>query len=323
MTPEFFFCVAGVYVCFLTWGITQERVSTTAYPPDGGSFKAFILLNLMQSIMAAALSLLYALLTSQTLKTNAKLSWKFLQVSVTNSLASPFGYMALKHIDYPTLILGKSCKLVPVMFMNWVLYRKTFPMYKYVVVGLITLGVSSFMLLHPQETGHKGSSTNSLWGLLLLGINLLMDGTTNSTQDTLFTRFNVSGVCMMFYMNLFSSGLMFLFLLIDPFGSSQLGVGVAFIQSHPLVLRDILVFSLTGGLGQLFIFYTLQRFGSLSLVTVTVTRKMFSILLSVFWFGHSINFAQWCVYFPPSSVTLVTHILKQDRCWCCLFRNRS
>ena len=46
-------------------------------------------------------------------------------------------------------------------------------------------------------------------------------------------------------------------------------------------------------MGQLFIFYTLSRFSSLLLVTVTVTRKMLTMLLSVFWFGHSLSAGQW------------------------------
>ena len=43
---ELAFCVAGIYACFLTWGITQERVSTTTY--EGKAFKYFVFLNLAQ-----------------------------------------------------------------------------------------------------------------------------------------------------------------------------------------------------------------------------------------------------------------------------------
>lgn len=38
---------------------------------------------------------------------------------------------------------------------------------------------------------------------------------------------------------------------------------------------------------------TLSTFGSLLLVTVTVTRKMLTMILSVFWFGHSLSGMQW------------------------------
>ena len=41
-------------------------------------------------------------------------------------------------------------------------------------------------------------------------------------------------------------------------------------------------------------------FGSLFLVTVTVTRKMLTMIISVVWFGHSLGGMQWvgvaCVF---------------------------
>jgi UDP-galactose transporter B1 len=38
---------------------------------------------------------------------------------------------------------------------------------------------------------------------------------------------------------------------------------------------------------------TLSIFGSLLLVTVTVTRKMLTMILSVVWFGHRLTGMQW------------------------------
>ena len=39
--------------------------------------------------------------------------------------------------------------------------------------------------------------------------------------------------------------------------------------------------------------YTLATFSSLLLVTVTVTRKMLTMILSVVWFGHRLRGRQW------------------------------
>lgn len=38
---------------------------------------------------------------------------------------------------------------------------------------------------------------------------------------------------------------------------------------------------------------TLSTFGSLLLVTVTVTRKMLTMIISVIWFGHNLGGMQW------------------------------
>jgi UDP-galactose transporter B1 len=39
--------------------------------------------------------------------------------------------------------------------------------------------------------------------------------------------------------------------------------------------------------------YTLSTFSSLLLVTITVTRKMLTMILSVLWFGHHLGGRQW------------------------------
>jgi solute carrier family 35 (UDP-galactose transporter), member B1 len=43
----------------------------------------------------------------------------------------------------------------------------------------------------------------------------------------------------------------------------------------------------------LLLVYTLAHFSSLLLVTVTVTRKMLTMVLSVLYFGHKIQGMQW------------------------------
>merc|ERR1712093_483164 len=71
--------------------------------------------------------------------------------------------------------------------------------------------------------------------------------------------------------------------------SNELSSSLAFIASHPSVRLDILLFGLTGAVGQIFIFVTLSLYGSLTLVTITVTRKMVTMLLSVFVFDHKLK----------------------------------
>lgn len=164
---------------------------------------------------------------------------------------------------------------------------------------MVTAGVSSFLLLHPEEEGgKKKNSTASLFGLGLLTINLMIDGTINSFQDQIFHKHKISGQALMVFMNWFSSIFMLFYLLAGPYfpaptATAELYKAIDFCILNPQVLYDMLLFGLMGALGQCFIFHTLERFGSLLLVTVTVTRKMFSILLSAFWFEHHFTIGQW------------------------------
>jgi UDP-galactose transporter B1 len=313
----------------LTWAVLQERITTTTYghkeyaglktTPEKFTYPVF--LNTIQSSFAALSGLTYLYIATThphkpgrpaPIFPTYKILPPLLLVAITSSLASPFGYAALGYIDYITFILAKSCKLLPVMFLNLTIFRKRYPLYKYMVVALVTLGVATFTL-HAPSTSSKASKQsskggdNAKWGLFLLGVNLLFDGLFNSTQDYIFQAFRpYSGPQMMCAQNILATVLTASYLLVSPFlaptafgqyialpAGNELMEAIAFIRRHPEVGYDVLAFSACGAFGQVFIFHTLATFSSLLLVTVNVTRKMLTMVLSVLWFGHKITGMQW------------------------------
>jgi len=240
------------------------------------------------------------------------LLWQYFQCAVIITTAAPFGFAALAYISYPAMVLAKSCKLVPVMLMNVVLYRRKFAPYKYIVVTLVTIGITSFMFFGKEQKGHKNSggpskSAVNAWaqliGMAYLFANLLLDGVVNSTQDQIFQTFKPSGQQMMLHINLFST-LISTTLSVLPLphipvihptdaGQLELVYAIQFLKTHPDALKALAQFAVTGALGQLFIFETLQHFGSLTLVTITLTRKLFTMLISVIVYNHKLTAGQW------------------------------
>lgn len=179
------------------------------------------------------------------------------------------------------MVLGKSCKLVPVMIMNVLLYRRRFAPYKYLVVALVTSGITIFMFFGDKKGKSKNSVVSdnpyaSLIGITYLLINLALDGAINSTQDEIFSRYKVTGQQMMLWINLFCTLISTLLSVLPlPFipvihpsesGTTELMTAIEFIRMHPSIIRPLAEFAITGALGQLFIFETLQHFGSLTLV---------------------------------------------------------
>ncbi|ORY01201.1 UAA transporter, partial [Clohesyomyces aquaticus] len=317
-------CVGGIYASFLSWAYLQERITTTSYGPNHSRFTYSIFLNTIQSTLAALIGFIYLHVSApRNPKTSARqappifpsisILYPLLLISVTTSLASPFGYASLKHIDYVTFILAKSCKLLPVMFLHISLFRKKYPVYKYLVVGGVTLGVAIFTLHNPstaKKAAKKAGSMNAAetskaLGLFLLGINLLFDGLTNTVQDHIFTRFKgFSGPQMMCAQNIISTILQAAYLLSSPYLAQtslgaylgvtpELSEAINFVTTYPAVGWDVLSFAACGAVGQVFIFHTLAHFSSLLLVTVTVTRKMLTMLMSVLLFGHRVTGMQW------------------------------
>lgn len=296
----------------LTWALLQERITTTPYGPSTSPsrFTYSIFLNTVQSTFAALSGYGYLLFSNSSSKAtpamfpNRSILFPLVLVAVTSSLASPFGYASLAHIDYITFILAKSCKLLPVMFLHLTIFRKRYPLYKYLVVALVTAGVAVFTVYHPSSSKKSSASAqrhNSTWGLFLLSINLLFDGLTNSTQDHIFSTFRpYSGQQMMVAQNILSTLLTVCYLFASPYlpaalvpSPNELPSAISFIRTHPAVGQDILLFCLCGAIGQIFIYYTISKFSSLLLVTVTVTRKMLTMMLSVLWFGHRLSGMQW------------------------------
>ncbi|TFK20613.1 UAA transporter [Coprinopsis marcescibilis] len=236
---------------------------------------------------------------------------KYLQCSVWITCAAPFGFAALSYISYPAMVLGKSCKLVPVMIMNVVLYRRKFAPHKYLVVGMVTTGITVFMYFGDQKKGGHGKASNAisqtlyanLIGITYLLINLALDGAINSTQDEIFSRHKVTGQQMMLWINLFCTGISTILSVLplphipvihpSASGQTELAGFLAFARTHPSMIVPLVQFALTGALGQLFIFETLQHFGSLTLVTITLTRKLFTMLLSVIVYKHTLTGGQW------------------------------
>jgi UDP-galactose transporter B1 len=327
----------------LTWAFLQERLTTTPYGPTTApeAFKFPVFLNTVQSLFAALVGYAYLRYDSKPgaglapIFPTRKIIGPLLLVSLTSSLASPFGYASLAHIDYITFILAKSCKLLPVMFLHITLYQKRYPLYKYLVVLAVTTGVAVFTL-HAGAGSHKKPSKasinpdrNAAWGLLLLGINLLFDGLTNTTQDYIFQSFQpFKGPQMMCANNMMSSFLTLSYLALSPYlvhtgigeylgmdlasgGRGEFAAALGFMARHPRVWYDVLGFAICGAVGQVFIcavsspspypydllirniVYTLSTFSSLLLVTITVTRKMLTMILSVLWFGHTLGGKQW------------------------------
>ncbi|KAI0720551.1 UDP-galactose transporter [Cerioporus squamosus] len=251
----------------------------------------------------------------QTRFDNKSLLLRYFQCAVFITSAAPFGFAALSYITYPAMVLGKSCKLVPVMIMNVLLYRRKFARHKYLVVAMVTLGITMFMGFGKEKPGkaHKSGSGNGnggelsaytqLIGITYLLINLAIDGATNSTQDEIFARYKVSGQQMMFWINAFCTALTTVISVLPlPYipvlhpsaaGTTELQGALEFIRTHPSVVVPLAQFALTGALGQLFIFETLQHFGSLTLVTITLTRKLFTMLLSVVVYHHKLTTGQW------------------------------
>ena len=78
---------------------------------------------------------------------------------------------SLRYVNYPTQVIGKSVKPIPVMLLSVILARKNYPLKKYLFIGMITLGV--FLFMYKGSTASMSGSGDALgWGHVLLVVLL-------------------------------------------------------------------------------------------------------------------------------------------------------
>ncbi|CCE62991.1 hypothetical protein TPHA_0D03560 [Tetrapisispora phaffii CBS 4417] len=305
------FCAVGIYCSFLTWALVQEPLNTIHWPQSNEQFKSPNIIAISQAFVAMVIGFVYLSYKSNvTLVQLYHLIWNnkkyFVIISVTQALSAPIASYSLQHVDYLTFMLAKSCKIIPILMVHMLLYRTTIANEKKIVAVLVTLGVMVFTL-GSKKTGPTMKVPDELeenmilthfYGYSMLLLSLFLDGLTNATQDKML-KLNknskkhelISGAHLMFALNLFIVIWNTLYLILVD--RNQFKNALTLIEHDPIIIKYLTTYSCCGAIGQIFIFYTLEYFGSIILVMITVTRKMMSMLLSIAVYKKSVNLIQW------------------------------
>jgi UDP-galactose transporter B1 len=192
-------------------------------------------------------------------------------------------------VSFPVATLAKSSKMVPVMVGSLLLGKAKYTFWEYLRVGMIVGGTA----LVSMSGKSKGGASTTM-GLAFLVAALACDGVVGGTQKSMKKALAEKGMKeknfeMQFLTNLY----MVLTAIAFTAAFGEFGPGLSFMASNPGVLKDIVLFSLCSAVGQAFIFFTISTFDPLVCTTVTTTRKVFSVLLSIFTKGHQLNSMGW------------------------------
>lgn len=286
---RFIVCFCGVFVCYFYYGILQETITRGDYSQAGKKekFRYATTLVFIQCIVSAAFARLLIQFFEGS-KQDHTGSWLYGICSLSYLGAMVSSNSALQYVNYPTQVLGKSCKPIPVMILGVTILRKKYPMAKYLCVFLIVTGVALF--LYKPNKGSSASDEHTFgFGEMLLLLSLTLDGLTGVAQDHMRARYQTGANHMMLNINMWST----LVLGITVLWTGEVWEFLSFADRYPGIIYNILLFSITSTLGQTFIFMTVVYFGPLTCSIITTTRKFFTILGSVLLFGNIISTMQW------------------------------
>lgn len=185
---RFFLDASVIFVSYFYFGILQEKITRGKYTYEVTTEQG--VKNVETEKYTYFLTLVFVLcainyiVSSITLKIWPQEEDKtrriyYISVATTYLLAMVCSNMALQWVAYPTQVVGKSAKPIPVMILGVLLGRKSYPLRKYLFILLIVVGVVLFMF---KDKGGDSKELGFGLGELLLVLSLTMDGLTGGVQ---------------------------------------------------------------------------------------------------------------------------------------------
>jgi adenosine 3'-phospho 5'-phosphosulfate transporter B2 len=292
-------CAAGLIISFCIWGLVQERILTQTYDNDYFEYSyGLVFLSRLGGLGFSVFLMWYY--NVEWVKTPV---YEYAFPSIANMLSSWCQYEALKYVSFPTQMLAKAFKVVPVMIMGKLMNNKSYESYEY--VSSFVVGIGLYLFINSSE--HISFDTNifgepesvkGVWcGIILLILYLFFDSFTGQWQTRMF-QINkaLSPLQMMLTINGFSAVFSFITLvhqedLVDCF---------SFIFNHPSMIFHVVIFIIFSTVGQLFIFYTVKNFGAVVFSIIMSIRILFSTIISCLVYSHPITelgFLGICIVF--------------------------
>lgn len=278
--------VVGIWSCFFVYGVLQESIFVYK-TADGQKFKQTTLLLIVEHGVSA----LVAFVILYGFGQNSRQPWMpYLKsqgiVAAAQCGAKFASNEALKSVSYPIQALAKSSKTLPAM-LGCLWSGKAISRLQWFCAFGITLGTAFFSLAGKRRGGEAEASA---FGIGLLVLSLLCDGTVSAAQEGL--RNNKQQLTPYESMFMTNFGAMLLLIPVAVF-TGQLQLGVAFLMNNIDILDEVALFAVCSAFGQVFIFLTISWFGPDTNAKITTVRKMATVLISILWFGHKIVFEQW------------------------------
>ncbi|CAF3820765.1 unnamed protein product [Rotaria sordida] len=264
-----------VFIYYITYGYLQELMFTL----DGFDNTAWFL-TCYQFLVYAVLSFIHLGISGLEQRRISYASY-ILLASLTVSTMGLSNY-AVAYLNYPTQVMFKCCKLIPVLIGGILIQKKTFNRYDVAAAFCMSIGLIFFTL-----ADSKVQPNFNLYGVIIICSALVADAAIGNYQEKIMKEYHVPNVEIVFYSFLFGFGFVLIGLLITNHFFSSLH----FWNMHPVPTYGYgLIFSIFGYLGIDSVLTLIKEYGALICVTVTTCRKAITIILSFTLFSKPFVF---------------------------------
>uniref|UniRef100_A0A2K6WGR0 Adenosine 3'-phospho 5'-phosphosulfate transporter 2 n=1 Tax=Onchocerca volvulus TaxID=6282 RepID=A0A2K6WGR0_ONCVO len=269
---QFIVLCCAVFVFYITYGFIQELI----FKMDGMKSYGWhltLIQFLICSIMASLENFCCAMINRQR-----KIPiYIYLQIATLTVGTIGFSNVAVGYLNYPTQVIFKCCKLIPVLIGGIIIQGKRYSCNDFIAAGLMSFGLAIFIL---------GDSVVSPmfnpFGYTMISIALLFDALIGNIQEKSLHTYKATNNEMILYS--YSIGFIYISLGLMIYGNFL--DGFYFFLKHPLQIYGYgILFSISGYLGLNAVLSLVRTQGAFTAVTVTTIRKAVTITLSFLFFS--------------------------------------
>ncbi|KAL7059107.1 hypothetical protein AAHC03_013260 [Spirometra sp. Aus1] len=271
----FFIGCLGIFILYLIYGAVQE------YLFKSSDIKThFAALTAYQFLVCGLLALLESRLVNQPY--NKFPPWLYLSLSLATVGTILLSNAAVVYLNYPTQVIFKCCKLIPVMLGSMIIHGRIYAWIDYLSVVCMIVGLVFFTLtdVHVQPNFE-------IKGVIAISIALCADGYIGNLQELAMKKYHLSSLQILAYS--YVNGFLILFFYLVA--GSALVPAIKFASTNPIVVFVYgSLFAVTGYFGIQFVLLLVHHFGALPAVTVTTLRKAVTIVFSFVFFAKPFAF---------------------------------
>lgn len=272
---QFACCCIFVFVCYLAYGYFLELIFT------GEAVKPVSLyVTLVQFLLTTSFSYIESWIRIPIKRKVPIRTYAILAGLTLGTMA--FSNLALSYLNYPTQLIFKSCKLIPVMIGSIIIQGKRYGFLDYTAAVTMCIGLTMFTL-----ADSKTSPNFNILGVIIISLALLCDAVIGNVQEKVMKQFQATNNEVVFYSYVIAS----IYLLGFTLVSGVLQDGFVYCSEDPITkYTNIFLLSMSGYLGLQAVLTLLRICGAPITVTVTTMRKALSIVFSFVLFSKPFVF---------------------------------
>ncbi|XP_034656621.1 adenosine 3'-phospho 5'-phosphosulfate transporter 2 [Drosophila subobscura] len=281
-TTQFLLSCAGVFILYILYGYLQELIFTVEGFKPYGWF-----LTLVQFGYYIGFGLVERRL--EAYRTGRRSLWNvepaprcipmktYLVLAALTLGTMGLSNSSLGYLNYPTQVIFKCCKLIPVLVGSILIQGKRYGPLNFAAAICMCIGLAWFTLADSQMTPNF-----NLLGVAMISGALLCDAAIGNVQEKAMREHKAPSSEVVFY----SYGLGFVYLFVIMLLTGNFFSGFAFCLEHPLQTFGYgFLFSLSGYLGIQFVLALVRSSGAPIAATVTTARKAVTIAFSFMLFS--------------------------------------